>query len=80
LEETKMAYEEGNLESEIYLNGSKSVKRTTVYLTEILDENLEALSLTSGDAKGVIIRRALSEHLKNQGMQPHKKPKVSVSY
>lgn len=75
-----MTHEKNNFESEIYLNGTKSVKRTTVYLTEILDENLEALSLTSGEAKGVIIRRALSEHIKNQGMQPHKKPKVSVSY
>lgn len=75
-----MAFEESNLDGEIYLNGSKAVKRTTVYLTEILDDNLEALSLTSGDAKGVIIRRALSEHLLTQGMQPHKKPKVSVSY
>jgi hypothetical protein len=72
--------EQDNLESEIQVNGSKNLKRTTIFLPEILDENLEAYSLTSGDAKSVIIRRALLEHLKSQGMQPHKKPKVSVSY
>jgi hypothetical protein len=75
-----MGQDEKNLDGEPLSKGSEKVKRTTIFLTEVLDENLEALSLTSGEAKGEIIRRALSEYLRNQGMQPHKKPKVSVSY
>ena len=75
-----MRQDEKNLDGEPSDKGSEKVKRTTIFLTEVLDENLEALSLTSGEAKGEIIRRALSEYLRNQGMQPHKKTKVSVSY
>jgi Ribbon-helix-helix protein, copG family len=67
-------------DSLIYVEGAKGLKRTTVFLTEILDDNLEALALTSGESKGVIIRRALSEHLTKQGMKPHLKPHVSISY
>lgn len=68
------------LNGEVYLNGSKNVTRTTIFLTEALNDNLDALALTTGEPKGVIVRKAVSEYLKKQGMQPHKKPKVSVSY
>jgi hypothetical protein len=66
--------------SEVYLNGTKNVTRTTIFLTDALNDNLEALSLTVGEPKGVLVRKAVSEFLTRQGMQPHKKPKVSVSY
>jgi hypothetical protein len=68
------------LNGEVYLNGTKNVTRTTIFLTETLNDNLEALALTTGEPKGVLVRKAVSEYLKKQGMQPHKKPKVSVSY
>ena len=71
---------DSNLNGEVYLNGTKNVTRTTIFLTETLNDNLEALALTTGEPKGVIVRKAVSEYLKKQGMQPHKKPKVSVSY
>lgn len=69
-----------HLNGEVYLNGTKNVTRTTIFLTDTLNDNLEALALTTGETKGVIVRKAVSEFLKKQGMQPHKKPKVSVSY
>ena len=59
---------------------ANGMKRTTIFLTEVLDENLEVLALKFGDPKGVIIRRALSEFLENNGMQPHLKPIVSITY
>jgi hypothetical protein len=71
---------DSHLNGEVYLNGTKNVTRTTIFLTETLNDNLEALALTTGEPKGVLVRKAVSEYLKKQGMQPHKKPKVSVSY
>lgn len=68
------------LNGEVYLNGTKNVTRTTIFLTDALNDNLEALALTVGEPKGVLVRKAVSEFLKRQGMQPHRKPKVSVSY
>lgn len=66
----------------VYLKGNaaQNIARTTIFLTETLNENLEALALTSGESKGVLVRKAVTDYLKRQGMQPHKKPKVSVSY
>ena len=75
-----VASDDLDLNSEVYLNGTKNVTRTTIFLTDALNDNLEALALTVGEPKGVLVRKAVSEFLKRQGMQPHRKPKVSVSY
>ena len=69
-----------NLNDEVYLTGSKNVTRTTIFLTDTLNANLEALALTTGEPKGVIVRKAVSDFIRKNGLQPHKNPKVKVSY
>lgn len=54
--------------------------RTTVFLPKALDENLECLSLTTGEAKSVLVRRALAELLRKHGLEAYKRPKVTVRY
>ena len=61
-------------------NGVPRITRTTVFLTDVLNENLDALALTTGEAKGEIVRKALSEYMEKKGMQPDKRPKIKVSY
>jgi hypothetical protein len=54
--------------------------RTTVFLTDILTENLDALSLQTGESKAVLVRQALADFLESRGLQPHRRPKVTVTY
>ncbi len=56
------------------------VARTTVFLTDLLNENLDALALSTGLAKGELVRRALTQYITQEGLNPHKKPKIKVSY
>jgi hypothetical protein len=65
---------------EVYLNGTKNLMRTTIFLTETLNENLDALALKTGEPKGLLVRKAVSDFLKTHGLQPDKRPKVTVSY
>ena len=60
--------------------GNAKLSRTTVFLTSTLIQNLDALALQTGEAKGVILRKALAEYLKKQGLQPYSRPRVSVAY
>jgi hypothetical protein len=63
-----------------YETGGK-VARTTIFLTEVLNDNLDALALTTGVPKGEHVRRAITDYIgKQEGFNPHKKPKVRVSY
>jgi hypothetical protein len=60
---------------------SGKIARTTVFLTEVLNDNLDALALTTGVPKGEHVRRAISDYIgKQEGFNPHRKPKVTVSY
>ncbi|MGH9828185.1 MAG: hypothetical protein ACREDR_33595 [Blastocatellia bacterium] len=54
--------------------------RTTLVLPLTLDQNLEGYALTVGVPKGELIKRVLTEYLKEKGLQPHKRPKVAISY
>ena len=56
------------------------LSRTTIFLTSTLIQNLDALALKTGEAKGVILRKALAEYLKKEGLQPYAKPTVTVAY
>jgi hypothetical protein len=56
------------------------ITRTTVFLTDALDLNLEALALTTGMSKGEHVRRAVTQYLEGVGLEPNKKPKIMVSY
>lgn len=62
------------------LNGATKITRTTIFLTDVLNENLDALALTTGEPKGEIVRKALTEYIRNKGLEPDKKPKIRVSY
>lgn len=60
---------------------SNDARRTTIFLTEALNENLDALALITGRPKGEIVRQAVSEYIRqHKGFDPSKKPKITVSY
>jgi hypothetical protein len=65
---------------DVYSDGTKNLTRTTIFLTETLNENLDALALKTGEPKGALVRQAVSDFLKTHGLQPDKRPKVTVSY
>ena len=54
--------------------------RTTVFLPDVLDQNLAVLSLRENRSKSDLLRDALSEFLTKNGLKPTRKPKVSVEY
>lgn len=60
--------------------GAADLTRTTVFLSKAVDQNLEALSLTLGQSKGLLVRQALAEFLEKRGLKPHQMPKVRISY
>lgn len=59
---------------------SQRQARTTVILTESLNLNLDFLALRSRRAKGEIIREALADYVKKQGLVPESVPSIEVSY
>ena len=55
--------------------------RTTIVLPVALDDNLEIYAIQSGLKKNDVIKRALTDFLTQQGLQPHRRPKdIKVSY
>ncbi len=55
--------------------------RTTLVLPVALDQNLELFSVRCGMSKGEIIKKALTEFLTSQGLQPMRQPKaIRVEY
>jgi hypothetical protein len=54
--------------------------RTTIFMTDVLNRNLDAFALTTGEAKGEIVRKAVSEYLEKRGFTPNKTPKITISY
>jgi Ribbon-helix-helix domain len=54
--------------------------RTTIFMTDVLNHNLDAFALTTGEAKGEIVRKAVSEYLEKHGFTPNKRPKITISY
>lgn len=58
------------------LNLSASrVRRLDVMLTEILNENLDALAMGTGVQRGEHVRRAIAEYIKKHGFDPNERPK-----
>lgn len=55
-------------------------RRLTIIFPVVLDQNLEAYALMKKRGKGEIIKEALIKFLKEEGLQPDKKPNVKVSY
>ncbi|HEX8139019.1 MAG TPA: hypothetical protein VF544_15735 [Pyrinomonadaceae bacterium] len=54
--------------------------RTTIVLPIALDENLAIYAMQERLTKNEIIKTAMSEYLKNKGLQPDRRPKLEVSY
>ncbi len=54
--------------------------RTTVVFPEILDRNLNICSLKMDLSKNDVIKRALTEFIRAQGLEPDRAPKISVQY
>lgn len=61
-------------------NGASNLNRTTIFLPEVLDENLDCLSMQTGESRATIVRLALAQYMLNQGYDPYKKPKITVSH
>ena len=51
-----------------------------VWLPETLDQNLEVYVALTGAKKGEVVAEAITEFLKQKGMQPDKRPKTKVAY
>jgi Ribbon-helix-helix protein, copG family len=63
------------------LNGSASLTRTTIFLPDEMDQNLDCLALMTGESKATIVRLALAKYMKETyGYDPYKKPKITVSH
>ena len=56
------------------------IVRTTVVLPEPLDKNVEAYCAKEGVTKNAAFLQLLSRGLSANGYQPHKTPKVTISY
>ena len=71
-----------NNESAGRYNGNSTPKltRTTIFLADVLNDNLSALALRTGDSKSVLVREAVAELLKKRGLKPFQKPEVHVTY
>ena len=54
--------------------------RTTILLPQSLNSNLEVLALQKGRLKGELIREALADYLRHQGLAPERMPSIRVSY
>lgn len=61
-------------------NGDEAMTRTTIFLPVVMDQNLDVLRIQTGDAKAVLVRRAIHDLLKRHGLEPYKKPNLSVAY
>lgn len=61
-------------------NGNATAARTTVLLPIPLNVNLELFSLKTGESKGEIIRKALSEYLEKNGFDPTRLPEISYRW
>lgn len=62
------------------VNGNGTLNRTTIFLPDVLDENLDCLSLQTGESRATIVRLALAQYMLQQGYDPYKKPKITVSH
>jgi predicted transcriptional regulator len=54
--------------------------RTTIFLSTALKRNLDLLSIMRKEPKAEIIRRALSEYLKKEGLEPDQDPQIQICY
>jgi hypothetical protein len=81
-EDLSMRKEKSGTVSEQENDSSETTKvtRTTVFLTDVLNYNLDLLALKTNLPKGEHVRRAIAEYLERQGLNPHKKPKVTITY
>lgn len=70
----------GHQDDDVALGGVNKWARTTIFLTDALNANLECYALQSGESKGVIVRKALAAYLRDKGLTPGQKPRVTVSY
>jgi hypothetical protein len=52
----------------------------TLRVPTVLDQNIEAFSITQGKLKSEIIIEAITIYLQNNKLQPNKPPRLSLSY
>lgn len=60
------------------LDNAKRV--VTLRVPTVLDQNIEAFSITQGKLKSEIIIEAISAYLVSKNLQPTKPPRLSLSY
>ncbi len=68
-------------ELQIVADSAGFSRRTTIFLTDVLNMNLDALSLTANKAKGFIVRVAISIYMVRQTeMHPFRRGTINISY
>ena len=58
--------------------GQPKLQRTTIFLTDVLDHNLDLLALETGRHKGELIRDGISRILVEHNYRPDQKASFSV--
>ena len=61
-------------------DSSGTLNRTTIFLPDVLNQNLGCIALEKGESKATIVRLALAQYMLSQGYDPYKKPKITVSH
>jgi predicted DNA-binding protein len=61
-------------------DGERIVARTTIFLTDVLDHNLDLLCLESGRPKGDLIREGIERVLVEHGYDPKVKATLKVEH
>ncbi len=56
------------------------IVRTTLILPKSLDRNVEAYCIKEGVTKNTALLKLLAVALSNEGYQPNRTPKVTISY
>jgi len=54
--------------------------RVTYIVPEAVDQNIEAYSQREGLMKNHVVTQALEKFLEAQSLQPHRTPKISITY
>lgn len=54
--------------------GGEPLKRTTIFLPDAMNANLDYLASQTGESKATIVRQALAQFLVSQDLQPYSRP------
>jgi hypothetical protein len=77
---SKVAVNRARLSSSGHVDDNGTLNRTTIFLPDVLNQNLGCIALEKGESKATIVRLALAQYMISQGYDPYKKPKITVSH